>query len=135
MAKLNVMGDFIQIRSSLTEEEIKVVQYYKPEVLKLKDEKDNEIFGVTICNGDPHASKYGITFCNKDSNGRMFVTVENPVNDHSDPAQERKEISKLFAQLINNLQIVETQVANAKPEITALVQNANEAITFVETDE
>lgn len=126
MAEINVTGDMIQIKTSLTEKEFDLVQYYKPEVLKLVDEQGNELFGIT--KGNAHASKYGISFCNTDSEGKLFMTTENPVHDHSDPVEERKLISREFAQTINNLQMIETQVANEKPNIRALEQNANRVI-------
>ena len=128
MAQLNVTGDMIQIKTSLTEEEFDLVQYYKPETLKLVDEKGEEYFGIT--RGDAHVSKYGISFCNTDANGKLFMTTENPVHDHSNIAEERNLISREFAQTINNLQIIETQVANEKPNIRALEQNANRAINI-----
>ena len=131
MAKINVTGDVVQIRTNITESEFDVIEHYSPETLKIVDDKGNELFGIT--RGNAHASKYGISFCNADSEGRMFMTTENPVHDHSDPVRERKLIAKEFAQLINNLQIIETQVANEKPNIQALVQNAHNIIHI--TDE
>ena len=128
MAQINVTGDMLQIRTSLTKEAYEVVKYFKPEALKLVDDKGNELFGITV--GDAHVSKYGISFCNTDSEGRLFMTTANPVTDHSDPAAERNVISKEFAQVINNLQIIETQIANEQPNIRALVQNAHRAINI-----
>jgi len=126
MAQINVTGDMIQIKTKLTEEEFKLVEYYAPDVLKLKDEKGDEYFGIN--RGDAHASKYGISFCNTDSEGRLFMTTENPVHDHSDPEKEKQYISREFAQVINNLQVIEKQVDEKKPEIAALEQNAERAI-------
>ena len=126
MAQINVTGDTIQIKTSLTAEDFDLVKYYNPDALKLKDEKGNEVFGITT--GDAHVSKYGIALCNTDSEGRLFMTTNNPVNDHDDPEEEKKIISKEFAQVINHLQIIEELVQNMKPEIQALEQNANRAI-------
>ena len=130
MAQINVTGDMIQIKTKLTEEEFELVNYYKPEALKIVDDKGNEIFGIT--RGDAHVSKYGISFCNTDAEGRLFMTTTNPVSDHSDVEKERKEINREFAQMINNLQIIETQVAYEKPNIIALEQNADKVIRFSE---
>lgn len=130
MAQINVYGDMIQIRSSLTKEDYELVKYYKPEALKIVDENGNEIFGITT--GCAHVSKYGISFCNTDEKGRLFMTTNNPVSDHSNPEVERKMISKEYAQTINNLQFIETQIANEKPNIIELEQNANRAIRMNE---
>ena len=132
MAQINVVGDIIQIKTGITESEFDVISHYSPEVLKILDDKGNEVFGIT--RGPSHYSKYGISFCSTDPNGKMFMSTTNPVIDHSDPAKERRLIAKEFAQLINNLQIIETQIANEKPNITALVQNANNAINIMEEE-
>ena len=131
MAKINVTGDMIQIKTNITESEYDVVSHYSPNTLKIIDKDGNEVFGIT--KGDAHCSQYGVAFCSADSEGKMFMSCNNPVEDHSDPVQERKLIAKEFAQVINNLQIIETQVANEKPNITALVQKASDAICI--TDE
>ena len=128
MAQINVSGDAIQIKTSLTEEEFDMIEHYAPESLKLVDDNGNEYFGIT--RGDAHYSKYGISFCNTDSEGRLFMTANNPVNDHSDPEKEKKQISKILAQTINNLQTVEDQIEAKKPEIVALEQNADRVITM-----
>lgn len=128
MAKINVTGDAIQIKSSLTRANYDTIRHYKPEALKLIDEKGNEIFGITM--GDAHVSKYGVSFCNTDSEDKLFMTTENPVNEHSDPELEKKLISRKFAQVINNLEAVETQIETEMPNIRALEQNAERAITI-----
>ena len=126
MAQINVTGDMIQIKTNITESEYEVISHYSPETLKIVDEKGNDVFSIAM--GAAHYSKYGVTFCNSDAEGKLFMTANNPVTDHSDPAKERKLIAKELAQTINNLRIIEAQVEAEKPKIAELVQNANEVI-------
>ena len=126
MAKLKVLGDMIQIKSDLTEKDFKKVQNYAPEALKLKDEKGNELFGVS--RGDAHWSKYGIAFCNTDADGKLFMTTNNPVTQHDDPEAEKKTIKEVFATVLFNLESIEKNFSQIKAELDAIEQEAERNI-------
>jgi RecA-family ATPase len=130
MAKMKVMGDMIQLSTDLTKDELERVKNFAPEALKLFDHEGNEIFGVGI--GDASYSKYGICFCSETAEGKMFMTTNNPVTDHSDPAKEREEIVRYFAPIINKLQVVEANIATVRESLDAMEASVQDAVTFVE---
>lgn len=130
MAKMKVMGDMIQLSTDLTKDELERVKNFAPEALKLFDNEGNEVFGVGI--GDASYSKYGICFCSETAEGKMFMTTNNPVTDHSDPTKEREEIVRYFAPIINKLQAVEANVAAVRESLDALEASVQDAVTFVE---
>lgn len=129
MAKMTVMGDTVQLTSDLTKEELVRVASYAPEALKLFDKDGNEIFGVGI--GDASYSKYGICFCNETAEGKMFMTTNNPVVDHSNAEKEREELVRYFAPIISKLQKVEANVASAKDALDTVEAAVRESVTFV----
>ena len=130
MAKMKVMGDMIQLSTDLTKDELERVKNFAPEALKLFDNEGNEVFGVGI--GDASYSKYGICFCSETAEGKMFMTTNNPVTDHSDPAKEREEIVRYFAPIINKLQAVEANIAAVRESLDAMEASVQDAVTFVE---
>ena len=130
MAKMKVMGDMIQLSTDLTKDELERVKNFAPEALKLFDNEGNEVFGVGI--GDASYSKYGICFCSETAEGKMFMTTNNPVTDHSDPTKEREEIVRYFAPIINKLQAVEANIAAVRESLDALEASVQDAVTFVE---
>lgn len=129
MAKLSIMGDTVQITTDLTKEVINRVKDYAPDALKLFDEEDNEVFGVDI--GHANYSKYGICFCSEDAEGKMFMTTNNPVLDHSDAEKEREEVVRVFAPVLSKLQLVEANINAAKASIDEMEASVQEAVTFV----
>jgi len=129
MAEMKVMGDTIQISTDLTREELERVKNYAPEALKLFDTEGNENFGVGI--GDASYSKYGICFCSEDAEGKMFMTTNNPVTDHSDPEKEREMLVRHFAPLISKLQTVEANINAAKEALDSIEASVQDAVTFI----
>lgn len=128
MAKLTIMGDVVQIKTEMTAEEIDRVKMFAPDALKLFDNEGNEVFSVGI--GDANYSKYGICFCSTDSEGKCFMTADNPVTDHDDPAEEKKLVVREFAQLINKLEAVEANITAAKEMLDAIEVKVDESVTF-----
>ena len=126
MAKLKVLGDVIQISIDLTEKDYNKVKNYEPKALKVMDDKDNEVFGISV--GDAHWSKYGVAFSSTDADGKLFMTLTNPVEDHSDPEAEKKSIKEEFAQTIFFLELIEKSIAEMKTQLDALEQNAEQSI-------
>lgn len=128
MAQVNVTGDYIQVKTDITEEMFVRAEAYKPEALELRDEEGSPIFRVNM--GDASQSKFGVSFCNTDADGKLFVTSENPCHDHSDPAVEKQIIKEAYAILISNLRKIEKQVANATSELTNIEEDVESAINF-----
>lgn len=128
MAKITIVGDMIQIKTDLTKSDVERVKTFAPEALKLFDNEGNEVFGVDM--GDACYSKYGVCFCSEDADGKLFMSTDNPVSDHSDPEKEKEEVTKYFALLINKLRAVEANVQGAAETLTAVETEAKEAVVF-----
>lgn len=130
MAKLQIMGDSIQIKSNITEDLFKAVERYYPEKLSLRNEANEEYFVLNI--GNASIGKYGISFPNKDENGCLFVTSENPVHDHSDSIAEKNEIVSRYAHIMYNLRAIEGQIHEAEETIINMESSVEDSISFTE---
>lgn len=128
MAKITIMGDIVQIKTDLTKSDVDRVKTFAPEALKLFDNEGNEIFGVDL--GDACYSKYGVCFCSEDSEGKLYMSTNNPVTDHSDPEAEKEEVVRHFALLLNKLRAVEANVQGAAETLTAVETEAKESVVF-----
>ena len=131
MAKIKVLGDTVQICSSLKVEEIKKASFYMPNCLNLVDEKGEAFFGIGI--GNAHSSKHGVTFSSKDHEGKAFMTTNNPVTgDHTDRGAERELLTKTFAGIVHNLEAIEEQVREALVDIRDIESTTSRSIDFVD---
>ena len=131
MAKIKVMGDTVQICSSLTVDEIKKVSFYKPECLNLVDGNGDAYFGIGV--GNAHYSKHGVMFSSRDFEGKAFMTTNNPVtNEHTDRGAEKELLTKTFAGIIANLEAIEEQVYSAMEEISVIEATTANSIEFID---
>lgn len=128
MAKVTIVGDVVQLKSDLTKEEITRVKAFAPEALKLFDEDKNEVFAIDI--GNASYSKYGICFCSEDVDGKVFMTMDNPVLDHSDAEKEREEVVKYFAPVLHKLNVLEENIISAKETLEEMEASVNESVVF-----
>lgn len=103
MATVKILGDVFQIKSALTEDQIKKAERYSPDLLKIKDEEGNETFAVGV--GSSSISKYGICFGALDEeDGKVYVTVS------SDGPVTKEDIVESFAPILTKLNFVEGQI-------------------------
>ena len=130
MAKVTIMGNTCQITTELTRADVERVQAFAPKALKLIDPEDkSEKFAVGL--GAPSCSKYGICFGDENAEGELFVTLENPITDHSDKEREQTELTKYFAVLLNMLNTVEAQVVSIKDQLDTMEAEVKDSVTFV----
>ena len=125
MAKINVMGDALQIKSTLTKAEIERTLTYKPDALKLKDDEGNETFAIGL--GNASIGRFGVCFPSTDAEDKVFVTAQHNV-DHSDPVAEKEFVIKNFATILDKLDQVETQVALITTELEELETRVSDSI-------
>ena len=128
MAKVKILGDMLQIKSELTENEVKRAESFAPSALKLIDEDNNEIFGVSI--GDAFYSKYGICFCNTDADGKLFMSTNNPCTEHEDAEKEKETIIKKLAPIISKINAVEEQVKACNAALESIENEVRESVEF-----
>lgn len=131
MAKIKVMGDTVQICSSLTVEDIKKAKFYMPNALELRDEKGEPYFAIGM--GNAHFGKNGVMFSSKDHEGKAFMTTNNPIiGDHSNRTMELEALTKKFAGILNNLNLIEEQIEEAMCTIEDIETDTAGAIMFVD---
>lgn len=119
MAKIKILGDILQIKSSITQYELEETKRYMPDMLKLKDEEGNEIFRIDV--GSASATKYGISFPSTDDEGCLYTTVCMPeANIH--------DIKMEFGPMVMNLNTVETQIAEAMNALVELEDKLEDMI-------
>ena len=128
MAKVTILGDMIQIKSDLTAAQVERVKAFAPEALKLYDEEGNEIFGVD--EGNASFSKYGICFCSKDNDGKLFLTTNNPSEDHSNVEEEKKVVVKAIAPILAKLKAVEENIAACERDLDELEASVTDSVVF-----
>lgn len=128
MAKVTILGDMIQIKSELTSAQVERVKAFAPEALKLFDEDGNEVFGVD--EGNASFSKYGICFCSEDSEGKLFMTTNNPCTDHEDADKEKAIVVKTFAPILSKLNAVEAHIAECEKDLDALEASVTDSVVF-----
>lgn len=126
MAKVKVLGDVMQIKSDLTGAEFERIESFAPEMLKLTDDEGNEVFGIS--RGGAFYSKYGVCFCSEDAEGKLFMSTNNPVVDHTDAEKEKEEIVKTLAPILSKLNAVEKQIKNAGEILTAIETEVKESV-------
>ena len=126
MAKVKVLGDMMQIKSDLTGAEFDRIESFAPEMLKLVDDEGNEVFGVS--RGHAFYSKYGVCFCSEDAEGKLFMSTNNPVVDHTDAEKEKEEIVKTLAPILSKLNAVEKQIKDAGEILTAIETEVKESV-------
>lgn len=133
MAKIKVLGDMIQVISNITEDEMKKIAVYKPEALQLRDENNEPVFAVET--GPASLSKFGVSFCSTDFDGKLFLTIANPIEEHVDADEEKKQITEDFATFLRDMEKIERQVADAMTEANALEQRVSSSVEMVEETE
>ena len=79
MAKINVVGDAVVIKSEVKFDDLLAVAKYRPEALVLMGGKDNkdEIFRVGVTSGLGEIGTYGASFGAKthDDDGKAVITI------------------------------------------------------------
>ena len=130
MAKIKVLGDTIQIKSELTAEQFDRVKAFAPEALIMTDaDTGDEVFGIT--RGNAFYSKYGVCFCSVDNEGKLFMTTNNPVTDHSDRDAEMQEILKVFAPIMAKLNASEKHIFSVMESLEAMEEEVKASVEFM----
>ena len=98
-----VKENVVMIESTITEQEVKVLESIAPDALVLKDEKGNELFKVEITSGKTSLSKYGFSVNAK--RPQVIIEYDRPVTEEKVRADFGPGLLKLSA--------LEAQVAAA----------------------
>ena len=98
-----VKENVVMIESSITEQEVKVLENIAPDALVLKDEKGNELFRASLTKEKTVLGKYGLTVNAK--RPQIIVEYDHPVTE----AKVRED----FGPSLLKLSALELQVAAA----------------------
>lgn len=128
MAKLNVIGDILQLKSDITVKEMELIQNYAPSALNLTDEEGNVLFAIS--SGPASISKYGVSFPSSDAEGHLFVTIEN-TGDHSDMEAEKASIRREYTPILTKLIVIEKNIEAAIEKMNTLETSVEELINFI----
>ena len=126
MAKITLLGDALQIKSTITEKTLKKAQKYCPKACKLIDEDGNELFAIG--KGNASCSNHGILFPSADPEGRLFTTIMLNNLPHESYAADRELIKDEFAITLHNLLKVETQIMDTLETINMIERSVEDAI-------
>ena len=133
--QVKMLGTNALLISDIAVKDIKLVKKYKPEMLILKDEKDNELFAVNFSKTSGTSGKYGITF-DENVNGKAATSV------NCDPAisvEKRKDaLVDFMMDFIQPLELLTKQLTDAAKDIRAFkddVAKQIEVINLTESDE
>lgn len=129
-AKINVLGNACVITSSLTLEQIKTLEKYRPTALQLteKDEDGCPVTTFAVSTGaEGKVGRYGITFNepSRDDAKKATVTVMIP----NGIADAKSYVADKYGAIISNLNKVEEAYATAAAEVEAERQAILGAIT------
>lgn len=132
MAKVRILGDAGVITSSHKLEDIKKLQKYNPEALKLRKENGNgekvAVFAIGV--GDtPHCSQYGITFATaeRDGSGKASLTFVIP----ADVEEVKEWVEEEFGRALNYLNEIEAGLNTAIEKVNAERAKVRECISVV----
>lgn len=126
MAKLTLLGDALQIKSSITEDILEKVKRFSPKTLKLIDENGNEIFAID--KGNASTSPHGILFPSADPEGRLFTTILCPDLEHKSYYDDKEAIKRNFSVMLYNLRKVEDQIRDALETVIMIERDVEDSI-------
>jgi len=115
MSKLTIVGNAAVLTSALKVAVIKTLSKFKPEALKLKDDKGAVQFIIGLGN-KPAVSQYGVAFNGEAVDGSATVTMSIP--DGVAPENKADWAKDTFGYAILSLNTLETQ-ATTEMAITA----------------
>ena len=116
MANITIKRNVAFVESSMTLEQVKKLAKYRPESLKLKDEKGNPTFIVGTTIGCGSIKPFGVSFgVQTDETKPAGVTFDIPVG----VADPKEYVMEVVGTAILNLEKVEAGVAAVNREIDA----------------
>lgn len=120
MSKVTVLGNVLQLKSEMTMNDLVRAKRFKPEALQVK--KDDKVIFEVAPSTEASISKHGICFAGADRDGKLFLVDNNPACPLEGVSEEevKAKVSEKYAEIINNLNIVEGQVEDATKELNQL---------------
>jgi len=127
--KYCINGDaYIIASTTITVEDILLAKKHNPNLLKLKDDKGNDVFAIDYKEGVPSVSKFGVTFSGKsrDDKGYASITAMLP-SSVEDP---KEYLADCVGVAVENLKKLEETLPAAVAKIRAERNSLKESITL-----
>lgn len=118
------------LTSTLTTEQIKLVEKYRPDALTIKDSDGNPVFVMNYKEGKPSVSKFGITFGSCSHEGKLAQVVGDlPVIPEGQTQGEF--IADLVGAAMDHINALEAAIPAVAAEITAARTELIKSVTTV----
>lgn len=134
MAKITIAGDAVVVTSAIKLEDLKTIKKYRPEALTLKGGEDNkeEIFKVSVTDGDGSINKFGATFGSATRDDAKLATFTMVINGIGEGADIKDVVADKIGSSIINLNKLEASLPAVIEEITAEKASVLEKITVAQ---
>ena len=113
--KVTITGDAFALTSSIKVEDIKMLKKQSPDSLKIKDDENNDIFGIDYVEGCPSITKFGITFGGVSRDGKGFATLTGTIP--SGTANAKDYVADTLGSAASMLKDIETVLPDIIKEI------------------
>ncbi len=134
MAKITIAGDAVVVTSAIKLEDLKTIKKYRPEALTLKGGEDNkeEIFKVSVTDGDGSINNFGATFGSATRDDAKLATFTMVINGLGEGADIKDVVADKIGSSIINLNKLEASLPAVIDEIAAEKASVLERITVAQ---
>lgn len=130
MAKITVVGSMVIVRSTLTLEEIALVEKHRPDALAIKDEEGEVVFRVGTTKGTGAIGAYGVSFGESSRDDKKNAVVTLGIADLGEDEDIREIIADELGAPLAKLNKIESGIAEVIEGIKAEKQAVIDAITI-----
>ncbi len=133
MAKFIISGHQAALVSSAKLADIKKVQTFDPEVLTLRNEDGDPVFGVAVAKcGEGDIGTYGVEFAPKaDFNGNAVAAIGLSFPEDATADDVKKELAESFAGALTKLGEIEDAIPASLTAIDLKIEKAMEKIEIL----
>ena len=133
MAKFVISGHTATLVSGAKLEDVKKVQAFDPEVLTLRNEDGDPVFGVAIAKcGEGDIGNYGVEFAPKaDFNGYAIAAIGLSFPEDATADDVKKELAETFAGVLTKLGEIEDAIPASLTAVDLKIEKAMEKIEIL----
>lgn len=130
MAKFVISGHQATLVSSAKLADIKKVQAFDPEVLVIKDEEGEPVFGVAVSHfGEGDIGAFGVEFAAQpDLNGFAIASIKLAFPEDTDADEVKRQLAETFAGALTKLGEIEDAIPASLTAIDLKIEKAMEKI-------
>lgn len=135
MAKVKVTAENVIIESSASLEELKRIERFTPEALRLSDEDGKVYFGINT--GDqPMISEFGVAFADETIGDAKHAYIAIPVLESVKNSNDdiKTFVAENYGKAIKNLNTIESKLGDITKKINDDIDEVKNLVKFVEED-